>query len=186
MNHTSEFFTEQLNGREKLGNELKFTYAFSKECVKTFLDLMHGVKLPTVELHTTLEMIKFIKYEGKDASDGFEKDLLEMLSTALKEAILTTQTKLLTCLICNSFDNYQHGFEKCFFKDCDEKDLKLTCFDIDLKSPGNIKLKSLIATNDQDDDVQSKIFLMVKSMKSVVMTAPEKSLSLMLVNHHQT
>jgi len=129
---------------------------------------MHGIKLTTIDLYTTLEMFKFIKYEGKDSSDGFEKDLVEMLCVAFKETLLTVPTKLLICLILNSFDNFQHDFGKFFFKNCDEKDLKMNCFDVDLETPENKKLKSLITTNDQDDDVMSMIFLMVKKMTPVV------------------
>ena len=51
----------------------------------------------------------------------------------------------------------------------------MNCFDVDLETPENKKLKSLITTNDQDDDVMSMIFLMVKKMTPVVKPATKFS-----------
>ena len=61
----SDYYTHQLAGRERLKNEAVFTYPYSKLCVKTFVDMMHGIKAESIDLITVLEMIKFLKFENK-------------------------------------------------------------------------------------------------------------------------
>ena len=66
LNAVSDFFTDQLNGRERMGNELTFSYNFAKVTIKTFLDLAHGISIDSMDLVTLLELIKFVSFEGKN------------------------------------------------------------------------------------------------------------------------
>lgn len=105
LNLVSQFYTEQLEGRDRLGNKAEFNYDFSKECVKAFLDCIHGIKVEGLTLVTLVEMMKFLKYEGKNTSD-FEKDLLNRLHNKLKVTkLLTFDVKLLVCVVSKSFFN---------------------------------------------------------------------------------
>lgn len=111
LNSISEFFTGQLEARERLNNPTEFNYDFSKECVKAFLDYMHGIKIEGVSLAMLLEMMKFIKLEGKDSSD-FENDLLNLLCKKLKQAEIPIDVKLMVCVVCKSFDDFRPNLER--------------------------------------------------------------------------
>ena len=108
---------------DRFENEIVFECPFTVECVKTFLDFMHGIEADSLSLVTVLELIKFIKHLGKgkliylnfyqvlDTSD-FEKNLLDLLVRALIDAGLALETKLLVCLVSNGFDNFRGTLEK--------------------------------------------------------------------------
>ena len=62
----SEYYTGQLDAIERFKNKTEFDCTpFSKRCVKTFLDHMHGIEVDGVDLALLLEMIKFIMHLGK-------------------------------------------------------------------------------------------------------------------------
>ena len=65
LNAVSDFYTEQLAGRDRMGNEPHFNYDFAKVTVKAFLDLAHGISIDSMDLVTLLELIKFVLFEGK-------------------------------------------------------------------------------------------------------------------------
>ena len=65
LQFVSDFFDHQLAGRKRMGNELVFNYPYSRECIKSIIDLMHGIDLDMIDLPTLLEMIKFLNYEDK-------------------------------------------------------------------------------------------------------------------------
>ena len=70
LNLMSDFYTAQLEGRDRLNNEPVFTYKqYPKQVIKTFLDIMHCIdsKLDLVEL---LMLIKFLRYEGKSGDEN--------------------------------------------------------------------------------------------------------------------
>ena len=61
----SDYFDHQLAGRKRMGNDLVFTYEYSTNCIKSIIDLMHGLDLDKVDSSSLLEMIKFLNFEGK-------------------------------------------------------------------------------------------------------------------------
>ena len=109
-----------------MGNELVFTFPYSKLCIKSVVDLIHGINVDSIDLVTLLEIMKFLNYEDKGkilqlkrwsmteikVSSQFEKNVLEILEKKLTEAKIPLDTKLLVCHICNSFDNYKGALEK--------------------------------------------------------------------------
>ena len=62
----SEFFSDKAEACKRLENSLKFDYTqFSKETVKRFLDLVHGLEVTDLQRWEILRVIKFLTYEGK-------------------------------------------------------------------------------------------------------------------------
>ena len=65
----SEFFNEKAEGCKSLNNDLTFDYKdFSKETVRLFLDLIHGLAVVNLKRWDVLELIKFLTFEGKTGS----------------------------------------------------------------------------------------------------------------------
>ena len=62
----SEYYTTQLDAKERFKNQTEFDCTvFSKRCVKSFLDNLHGIEIEQIDLALALEMIKFIMHLGK-------------------------------------------------------------------------------------------------------------------------
>ena len=62
----SKWFSDKLDAYERYDNEMTFDYTmYSKECIKSFLDVMHGLKMEKISLVTLLELLSFLLYEGK-------------------------------------------------------------------------------------------------------------------------
>ena len=62
----SKWFSDKLDACERYGNETKFDYTmYSKECIKSFLDTMHGLGMENISLVTLLELLSFLLFEGK-------------------------------------------------------------------------------------------------------------------------
>ena len=129
MDFLSDFFSTQLKAKDTFNNGLTFTYPdYSSKCVSTFLDIVHGMELDfTDDYATTLELIKFLQYEGKSgeswtqasdlsatvlATSEFEKQLLESLCTMISQSdkILMTE-KLMMILACNTFDDFNNAID---------------------------------------------------------------------------
>ena len=68
LNYASDFYAEQLNGRDSHDNPPVFNYDYSKQTVKNYLDLMHGEDAESVSLFHLLELMKFLRYEGKSGN----------------------------------------------------------------------------------------------------------------------
>jgi len=112
----SDHFSRQFEAKERFGNRLQFNYdkddaKYSKQCVKHFLDALHNIKLEIKNLTDLMELIKFIQYEAK-CDSHFEKQLLALLCETLEKAELSVQTKLLVCMVVNTFDDIEGRFEK--------------------------------------------------------------------------
>ena len=54
-----------MDAMDRFQNEYVFTYPFSKQCLKTFLDAMHNIQAESVSLIIMLELIKYIMHLGK-------------------------------------------------------------------------------------------------------------------------
>ena len=56
-----------MKAKDTFNNGLTFTYPdYSSKCVGIFLDIVHGLEWDfTDDYATTLELIKFLQYEGK-------------------------------------------------------------------------------------------------------------------------
>lgn len=65
LNLNSQFFYEQLNGRDKMDNPPVFTYDFSKDTIRAFLDSMHGLQIELQDILAMMDLILFLGYEGK-------------------------------------------------------------------------------------------------------------------------
>ena len=65
----SRFFTHKLEASERFGNKMEFKYdMYSKSCIKLFLDVLHGLPMENVPRETLLELLNFLKFEGKSGS----------------------------------------------------------------------------------------------------------------------
>ena len=57
----SDFYSDQLKAIERFENQAVFHVDFSVECIKAYLDAMHGIREENGSLVTTMELIKFLK-----------------------------------------------------------------------------------------------------------------------------
>ena len=63
----SDFYSDQLDAvvrlknRANFKNQFVFNVDFSVECVKAYIDALHGIRAENVGIVTTLEIIKFLK-----------------------------------------------------------------------------------------------------------------------------
>ena len=69
----SDFYNDQLNALVRFENPTVFTVNFSVECVRAYLDALHGIRAENASIATTLELIKFLKdlARGKSVSLSF-------------------------------------------------------------------------------------------------------------------
>ena len=65
LQFVSDYFDHQIAARKRMGNELVFTFPYSKLCIKSVVDLMHGINVDSIDLVTLLEIMKFLNYENK-------------------------------------------------------------------------------------------------------------------------
>ena len=66
----SDFWSDQLDAIDaiyRFENQVTFDVNFSVECIKAYLDALHGIAGEGVDLVTTMELIKFLK----DLERGF-------------------------------------------------------------------------------------------------------------------
>ena len=132
----SEFFTDKINAFDRrkepynFGVGFKFCWKFqqtvsklespkkdysnfSKDTIKTYLDFVHLIQSPKMNLSLTLELLQFLHFEGKtlESISDFEGRLATVLYDDIIQMELKTQTKLLVCLIISKFDNYNSKYE---------------------------------------------------------------------------
>ena len=60
-----------MKARERFNNRIEFNYAkdeskFDKRTIQHFLDALHGICIESITLVDTLQLIRFIQYEGKN------------------------------------------------------------------------------------------------------------------------
>ena len=53
--------------------ELVFNFPYSKLCVKSVVDLMHGINVDSIDLVTLVEIMKFLNYEKKGKASIIKK-----------------------------------------------------------------------------------------------------------------
>ena len=119
MRLLSDFYASQLDGRKRFNNAITFTYEFTVKCLTLLLDALHGMPLESLHLVDLLLLLKFLRYEGKSDKSNFEKRLLDSLCEQLISHArdhLSLETKLLICIVCDSFDNFNGRFEKVSFQ----------------------------------------------------------------------
>ena len=97
----------------KLESPKKDYSNFSKDTIKTYLDFVHLIQSPKMNLSLTLEVLQFLHFEGKtlESISDFEGRLATVLYDDIIQMELKTQTKLLVCLIISKFDNYNSKYE---------------------------------------------------------------------------
>ena len=97
-----------MDARDRSGNELVFNYPeHEKSTIKNYLDIMHSIKVK-LDLIDVLQLIKFVKYEGKTGN------LLGKLCDELAKSDMQAAQKLLICLACDRFDNFEGVMAKVF------------------------------------------------------------------------
>merc|ERR1712147_128053 len=163
----SDFFTGQLEGRDRMGNEPIFNYEYPKYIIKHFLDIMHSIDVD-LNIVNLLLLIKFLRFEAKSDESDFEKTLLEMLIDELKKAKFSLATRLLINHVCNSFDEFRGFFEKSFFEKHTSNELVNILEQMDWSADESRRLMKLI-NNDENENVEceieGQIYVMIKMMK---------------------
>ena len=61
----SDFYSDQLDALARFKKPAVFHVNFSVECVKAYLDAIHGIRDKNGSLVTTMEVIKFLKDLGR-------------------------------------------------------------------------------------------------------------------------
>ena len=61
----SDFYSDQLDAITRFENQAIFNVNFSVECIKAYIDALHGIRAENVGVVTTLEVIKFLKDLGR-------------------------------------------------------------------------------------------------------------------------
>ena len=70
----SGFFSHKLEACQRFNNKLEFDYSeYSKACIKLFLDGLHGLRMENVSRETLLELLNFLKFEGKSGNISGQK-----------------------------------------------------------------------------------------------------------------
>ena len=65
----SRFFSHKLEACERFENKTEFKYdMYSKACIKLFLDALYGLPIENAPRETFLELLNFLKFEGKSGS----------------------------------------------------------------------------------------------------------------------
>merc|ERR1712106_377248 len=179
----SDFFTKQLECRERFGNRFVFTYAkgaaeFPQRCVKYLLDAMHGIKIEMGTLADVMMFIKFLRYEAKSDSP-FEKKVLDLLCRQLEILKLSVQTKLVLCVVADTFDNFTGYFEKAFFGNIDTEKVYGALCNVDLSTDENKKLVELVTGDKQSlDQRECAIHMLAVRMKKAKTIKPLVSRSI--------
>ena len=95
----SLFFTEKLNACDRFGNETEFDYEeFNIEAIECFLASLHGTSymIPTkVLIRTQLELLIFLKAEGKTDVSPFESQLYEKTKQKMRIIKMSPGTRIL-------------------------------------------------------------------------------------------
>ena len=122
----SDFYSDQLDAITRFKNPAVFKVNFSVECVKAYLDALHGIRGENVGIVTTLELVKFLKDLARGIfisfrlffnvfkldKSQFEGELLTYLCKQLEKVDIDIQTKLLICTIANRFDDFDGHLEQ--------------------------------------------------------------------------
>ena len=61
----SDFYSDQLDALVRYENPTVFHVEFTVECIKAYLDSLHGIRDENGNLVTTMELIKFLKDLGR-------------------------------------------------------------------------------------------------------------------------
>merc|ERR1712150_55937 len=113
----TEFFYEQKQGRDKLGNpkNKEFDYSnFHYRVIRLFFDLLHGIKRMDVPLMTVIEFMVFLGYDGKlEANSEMEKELFLSAIDQLKEIEMTNIENALIWLYVKTWGKFgEHIIEQ--------------------------------------------------------------------------
>jgi len=167
LNFMSDYYTEQLDARQRMGNPLVFNYDYQKCTIKQFLDMMHEIDVE-LDLVESVEMIKFLKFEAKSDESQFEKKLLGMVCDGIQKMKLSLETKLLICLISNTFDNFDGFFEEPLLSGYSDESVLVSLLQLDLKNDQNKRLKKLLTTEDSaemDDQIETQMYALAKKLR---------------------
>ena len=61
----SDFYSDQLDALVRYENPTVFCVEFTVECIKAYLDSLHGIRDENGNLVTTMELVKFLKDLGR-------------------------------------------------------------------------------------------------------------------------
>ena len=99
----SLFFSEKLNACDRFGNETEFDYEeFNIETIEYFLAHLHGAScedyrmVPTkLSVEAQLELLLFLKAEGKTDISSFERQLYENTKQKIRFDKLSLGTRII-------------------------------------------------------------------------------------------
>merc|ERR1711892_1033124 len=173
---SSDFFTEQLASRKRFGNRYEFTYSkgaaeYPHKCVKYLLDAMHGIEIEIGTLTEIMLFIKFLRYEAK-SDTSFEKIVLDMLVSRVAKANYSIQTKLVICVVADTFDNFKGHFEKVLFGETIAEKFYCALYDVDLSTDENTQLIALVADKKTPDQIECDIHMLALKMKKMKVIKP--------------
>lgn len=62
----SKFFHDKLEATDRFKNETDFNYEdYARVTLKNYLDLIHGIEATIEELTQMLEVLRFLRFEGR-------------------------------------------------------------------------------------------------------------------------
>ena len=118
----SKFFHEQLERLDQYNSELKFMYrGYAVETIRTFFNLVHGIDQDEIKLHVSLELLKFLKCEGKTKVikgipvSPLEHEMYTTIHNSIEKACLPLEDMVLVCLFLSQIEGYNGKFFKVCF-----------------------------------------------------------------------
>ena len=112
----SKFFSKKIKGFDQHQNEMKFDYTdYRTQTVKTYLDMLHGIDQDDLKFHILLELLKFLRYEGKATVvkgkpiSSLDFKLYKDLHEKLEKTSLTVTDAILACLFLSQVDSYDEA-----------------------------------------------------------------------------
>ena len=137
----SQYFSEQITGRDRFGNPLKFNFPdHSRACVKLFLDCLHLIPAGPTDIATILECVDFCQFEGKASYDSFEVELVKRLMAPVMKAALPLGTKLLICAYLAHVDNFDNRYQSKVAKKLTKEAVSFLLYDFDFDNALNKRL----------------------------------------------
>ena len=101
----SQHFTDKLGAYDRFDNKTEFDYEeFNKEAIQHYLDILHGINsfsfATEMKLQKKLEMLLFLKSEGKSDVSPFERRLYHETKERMGFNKMSLEVKIIFGLIC--------------------------------------------------------------------------------------
>jgi len=133
---------------------------------------MHGIKIEFGTLTEVMLFIKYLRYEAK-SDTAIEKKVLDVLVTKLAKEKISIQTKLVICVVADTFDNFKGQLEKVLFGETSSEKLFCALCDVDLSTDENKQLIALVAGDKKTpDQIECEIHMLALKMKKSKVMKP--------------